>query len=200
MAVLDWIRREIVIIDRGRRFVCRPPSLAAVLIVLGDFDEALRTLHEEATEAAVTWDAGMIERTAAVLTDDPRSVATLLRCVTLEGGAPGALETALIDEKSGPRLRLQLALAVLSMCDLARIGGAMFAGAPTPEAEDDDAVTGLDTLIAAVSAGQHLHPLDVAELPYETWLTLRAIYTGESGETSGESLGELASWATSGNR
>lgn len=179
----DWLRQETVIVEGGRRFVCRPPTVRTITLALSAFAPLIRMLARQWAESDTPWDEAATERLLAVMGKDPQSTAILASCVTLHGAAPGDFEEAV---RSNDALRCALFLACAKLIDGERAWAevqCVLEESPSGDGGNPDA--GL--LAMARLAG--LHPLDLFELPYGLYLSLRDIAHPQTDEDAADNIG-----------
>lgn len=167
MARLTQSRRVSV---GGRTFVCSPPTVGTVDAALDLFGVEIwglaRTAYHEEVEAEIT-----VEAALPLFLGGPRAAAVLATCVTCDGAD---VEQILA---SSPDLQLDIARAVLSMCDVAAVSASLGLERATLRIPDgSDVATDPDeapfvpspfhTAIIAMARMHGCSPVEILAWPY----------------------------------
>ena len=159
----------------GRRFACRPPTVATVDLALEVFGRevwAMGHAYYKGGHTDVAQPVGVI----SVLCRDARAAEVLATCVEPEG--PDAASLMARDAEA----RVVLACAVAGLCDVRRVVASLnlaesCAEVPETEAttEDSDGPSALDVVVAAVARAYGCSPMNVLDWPYEAYLACVAL-------------------------
>ncbi len=179
MPIGDFIARRTVVVIDGRRFVCRPPTVATVHRLLEAFPRLVHAVAKAVHLDGMTWDESAARDVLAAFVSSPALAGVLDTCCTLHGAAPGEL----VDLAAGRAdVRGRLADAVFGLCDPARIVASLdlpaavrraeVAAKPGGDPAPADAPARIDTALCVAALRYHVTPLDVTEWPYEAFLSI----------------------------
>ena len=178
----DFLRNERVVVIDGRRWICRPPTVSTVarlLLLYGP--EVWATSRAYYVDGTIGKDVDARSILDAFI-GDARAARVLDTCVSLHGGAPGEAAELIA---ASVALQAELSAAVLSLCNPRRIAASLHLDvaatkdplAREPEPQDGDEPSSLEASILMLAERYRCSPLDVAEWPYEAYLS------AESGTT-----------------
>jgi len=175
MSLVSFARRTRVLVIDGRRFVCRPPTVATVArayeLILGEVWVLAKMVYRDGRELSPD---DMLD----ALTGDLRFAAVLDTCVDLHGAAPGELlELLATNEPLQRRLALACAAlvedwpAVIDSLHVEEFGRAEPGSGGSTSDEDEPSEHEVSLWSTATACG--LDPQSVADWPYEDLLAAR---------------------------
>lgn len=172
MSLVSFARRTRVLTVDGRRFVCRPPTVATVArvyeLLLGEVWAIAKMVYRDGRELTP-------DDVLDGLTGDMRFASVLETCVTLHGAAPGELVELLAGNEAMQR-RLALCCAslvedwdaVLESLHLEEFGKALPGEGERPA--DSDGPSEHEAIVWSVATACGQSPVSVAEWAYEDLL------------------------------
>lgn len=181
MPLPDFIgSQRTVVLDGGRRYVCRPPTVHTVMLALTYFEAEFRAVHAAAHAGETPLELGLEEIVRVCA--GTRLARVLDTCVEIWGGAPGELPELVARDVE---LQVRLALAVLDLCDPAWIYrnlGIDLSAAPGEAGEISDEPSAMDGAICAIAAAFGRPPAEIPRWPYAAFARAVQLGYGAHGE------------------
>lgn len=175
MAFENFVDQRQVVDHRGRRFVCRPPTVEAVMRFMDLFGTEIRATVQAFKLAGTPEDPLEDILPIYVRKGDGRAASVLASCVSVAGLACDQVEQLLADDQ---RLTVSCAGAVLGLSDLRRVVTSLrldkvvAASEAASDRDDDEGPTSLELSIVKCAQAMGCHdPAEVSRWSYERFLS-----------------------------
>lgn len=178
-----FVRRQSVVHVRGRRIVCRPPTVAAILTLLEYYGReiwsAARSFYHDGGE----WAKDGVEDLLPLFLADGRCLEVLRHCTDLDVNEDGV----------PPDVAEAVARAVIGLCAPGWIAEQLelreITAAPEPGEADGEPEPSLSPIEAAVVQLARSHgcsPFDVMDWPYEAFMLALDVVPERDADRAGE--------------
>lgn len=162
-----FVRRQSVVHIRGRRIVCRPPTVATVLTLIEYYAREIRAAARSFYHEGGEWVRDGVEDLLPLFLADGRCLEVLRHCTDLEPGDEG-VPTDVVEAVSR---------AVIGMCSPGWIAEQLelreiTASTATPEGEEDPApcLSAIEAIAIQVARAHGCSPFEIMDWPYEAFM------------------------------